>query len=77
MHRNLKSVEILIIDGADTDAKCCGNPPLHLALACAILPGGQEFGLSCFELLLKNNANATAKVTIPVWNLLLFNFDFK
>lgn len=60
--RNLDAVKTLIANGADVDLKCHGTPPLHLALATAILPNGEEFSFACMSALLDANANVAAKV---------------
>ena len=60
--RNIAAVKMLVRYGADVDLKCHGIPPLHLAVATAVQPGGQLFGYECFSFLLASNANAVCKV---------------
>jgi len=59
--RNLDAVKVLIKHGADVDLKCHGTPNLHLALSSATLPGAKNFGLECFHLLVKHDADCSAK----------------
>ena len=59
--RNLDAVKVLIKHGADIDLKCHGTPNLHLALSIATLPGAKNFGLDCFHLFVKHDADCSAK----------------
>ncbi len=62
--------------GADIDLKCCGTPPLHLALTTITLPNGEEFGQKCFELLLNNSVDLLLKVFANSSVGLIFKLDF-
>ena len=59
--RNLDAMKILIKHRADIDLKCHGTPCLHLALTIATLPGARNFGIEAFNLLVKHDADCTAK----------------
>jgi ankyrin repeat protein len=59
--RNLDAVKVLIKHGADIDLKCHGTPNIHLALSVATLPGAKNFGLECFHLFVKHDADCSAK----------------
>ena len=59
--RNLDAVKVLIKHGADIDLKCHGTPNIHLALSVATLPGAKNFGLDCFHLFVKHDADCSAK----------------
>jgi hypothetical protein len=54
---------MLVAYGADVNLKCFGTPSLHLALTTAALPGGSEFGMKSFSLLLRH-ADLSSKVHI-------------
>ena len=59
--RNMDCVKVLCQYGADVNIKCHGTPILHLALSISVLPGGQEFGMELFRLLLEKEADVLAK----------------
>ncbi len=56
---HVRCAEVLLKAGASADGACDGNPPLHMAVCTASLPGRAESAHALVQLLLAAGAQPT------------------